>query len=435
MPCALPPALPRRRAPATVLATARSPERNAGALAVTLRRSRLTRSRSGESALARVGPPQSATGAACAYELAARRRPLVARGPRTRSPRRRRSRRCRSSPASSPSSTSAPATPPSIDVTTAAHARARPPPAASPGPSPFLAIAGALLLIALERRPRRVGDAAPPPWRRYAGAPGRRGRRRGPARLVGALAGVLGRRLGGRAGSGCSRRSGGFSALLQRLRDESPDRLLARVGAALARPEHERAARAPRSRAPLPRGDVGALPLDPRTRHRSLPDRRAASRCGRSRAAFLAGALAWGMTLRPEPVDRAARDGCARRAPFASASARRPRPLALAAVLVPLAMTGAPRRARRARPTPRRRPRDRRLDPREPAAGIDARRVRRRALRRAPAFVGADLEQRRADAQAIADVRPSTAGATSSCATRPRRLPVRAPRSGARPSR
>ena len=141
-----------------------------------------------------------------------------------------------------------------------------------------------------------------------------------------------------------------------------------------------------------------------------------ASRSGRSTAAFLAGALAGGMTLRPEPVT----------AFFVVAV------LACVVRFRERESTGAARARAGARPSRGPRPSGGRRDAGPAArrraarssAGHGGTSVRRgpwsprgRALR-GPRFVGADLEQRRADARGRARTGRMPTGGTSSSATR-----------------
>ncbi len=98
------------------------------------------------------------------------------------------------------------------------------------------------------------------PARSQAGAPGRRRRRAGARRLVGAVARVLGRRLG-RDPRANVRIRARLLELLRLTRGIPPGRLLARVVSALADAERRGA---PRAAPPLARpacGDVGALQM------------------------------------------------------------------------------------------------------------------------------------------------------------------------------
>ena len=136
--------------------------------------------------------------------------------------------------------------------------------------------------------------------------------------LVGARAGLARRRLGDRAGADV-RRSGGFSYYYTDFGANLPnDYWLEWAQHWLAESSLLVGARA---RASLPRCGVGALPLDPRARARGFR-RRGPHRALGPRSGFLVGALAWGMTVRPEPFT-ALFVTASSRAPFASSSAVR----------------------------------------------------------------------------------------------------------------
>ena len=298
--------------------------------------------------------------------------------------------RCPSSRASSRRSTSAPGRARRSSSTPESTPSRTPRVRRSPGSSPSLA-------IARRARPGRVRPPASAPDRRPVApagerAPRRRRRRRRARRLVGALPRVLGRRLGrgARAHVRAPRR---LLELLRRARRNLP------VAYWLEWSQHwltqsVEALLVLRLPSLVLLAATWVLCRWVLAAHRGAEP---ASRSGRSTAAFLAGAMAGGMTLRPEPVTAfflVAVLACVVRFRERESAG----PLALATVLVPLAILGHPAGILTLAPLL--------------VVGADIFRWARANVAAAGtllasgiglfavlAFVGSDLEQRRSDAQ------------------------------------